>query len=255
VGIYGGTTMISDLLYRKEFDNQDNLRMMEILYPISREKGHPFAGGWDILGKEFGCIVKRQYGVIANIILWNPEHQGSTNITMKNVTINELGNEFHAWSFWDEKYRGIIDKSYCAKDVPFYEHQLLRLTPKTSLPTLIGSNLHISMGATEVQSINYSDSQVILELDPNAGSRNGRLYFYSEKSLVNAKSTNSDAYIIKKDENIYVLVLSNRIRDKREKIIIDISPKSNVLTERDLTGENQEKFRNSSFTTFWRDTW
>ena len=250
VGIYGGAAMISDLLYEKEFDNQDNLRMMEILYPVSKEKGHPFAGGWDILGKEFGYIVKHQYGIFANVILWNPEHQGTANLTLKNVPTNELENKFHAWSFWDEKYLGIIDKNYLAKDVPFYEHQLLRLTPKTSIPTLIGSNLHISMGATEVQSICYSDSQVILELDPNAGARNGRLYFYSEKSLINAKSTNSDAFIMRQDKNIYVLVLSNRIRDKDERITINISENSLALTKNNMNGDDQEKYRNSSFTPF-----
>jgi len=255
VGIYGGAAMTSDLLFEKEFDSQDNLRMLEILHPVSKEKGHPFAGGWDILGKEFGYIVKCQYGNFANVILWNPEHQGTANLTMKNIPVDEIGNKFHAWSFWDEKYIGIIDNNYVARDIPSYEHQLLRLTQKTSHPTLIGSNLHISMGATEVQNISYCDSQVILELNPNVGGRNGRLYFYSEKPLTNARSTNSDSFIIRQGENVYILVLSNRIYDKKEQITIDITDEKSVLTENDLIGSDREKYRNSSFTPSYRKTW
>ncbi len=255
VGIYGGAAMVSDRLFENKFDNQDYRRMLEILYPVSKEKGHPFAGGWDMYGKEFGYIAKTQYGNFVNLILWNPEHQGTANLTMKNVPISELGHKFHAWSFWEEKYIGIIDNNYVATQIPFYEHQLLKLTPLASHPVLIGSNLHISMGTTEVQNISYTNSQVVIEMKSNAGSRDGRLYFYSEKQLSNVKSTNSDSFIIRQNKNIYVLILTGRIRDKKELITIEIGGKTPVLQEKELCGSLLEKYYQSSFTPAWKGSW
>jgi alpha-galactosidase len=255
VGIYGGLALTSDNFYLKDFGNDDNLRMMEILYPISAEKGHNYAGGWDMYGKEFGYEVKRDYGTFTNVVIWNPNHSKPQDLSIKNVPTENLGKKFHAWSFWDEKYIGIIDKNYIAKGIPFYEHQLLRLTPLKDQPILIGSNLHISMGSTEVKGIDYSNSHINIELDPNAGCRKGRLYFYSEKPLGNARSTNSDCSIIRQSTNIYIVVLTNRIRDKKELVTIDISGQYPALEQNQLTDSNLNKFNLSTFTPSWLVSW
>src|SRR3546814_10915647 len=89
--------------------------MMDILSQIGEEKGHPFSGGWDIYGKEFGYEVHRSYCDAVNVIIWNPEHNKNADLSIRNVSTGDLGNKFHAWSFWDEKYLGVIDKSYVAK--------------------------------------------------------------------------------------------------------------------------------------------
>src|SRR3546814_1969052 len=78
--------------------------MMEILSPSGEEKGHPFSDGWDIYGKEFGYEVHRSYGDAVNVIIWNPEHNKNADLSIRNVSTGDLGNKFHAWSFWDEKY-------------------------------------------------------------------------------------------------------------------------------------------------------
>lgn len=248
VGLLGGTAMISDHLYDKKFDNADNLRMMEILSPIGKEKGHPFAGGWDIYGREYGYEVHRSYGNAVNMIIWNPEHNKNANLSIQHVPAGSIGNKFHVWSFWDEKYLGIIDRDYMAKDIPEYESELLRLTPVSSNPVFIGSNLHISMGAVEVKSMVIDNKQVKIELDPNAGARNGRLYFYSRKPLGNALSTNSETLLVKKQDNIYVLVLKDRSRDKREVITMDIAiGKSFTLSQVANDPSLRKEYGQSSF--------
>ena len=256
VGILGGLALTSDKLYQKDFDKPDNLRMMELLYPVSEEKGRNFAGGWDMYGKQFGYLVNRSYGNSINVITWNPEHNGTADLTIKNVPVSLLGKRFHAWSFWAEEYKGIVDSTYKAKAIPKYEHELLRLTPITKNPVVIGSNLHISMGAAEIKTVAYSEAKITLELDANAGARNGRIYFYSEKLLSDATSTNSDAFIFKKQENIYVLVLTTRERNKKEIVTINVTA-GNLLNLSNVTKDINlnEKYVKSSFTAAWEKSW
>ena len=40
IGLYGGFAMTSDHLYKPEFGGEQSVRMMEQLYPVSREAGH-----------------------------------------------------------------------------------------------------------------------------------------------------------------------------------------------------------------------
>lgn len=66
--------MTSDHLYNPEFGGEQSVRMMEQLYPVSREAGHAFSGGYDIFGREFGYVADRPYGRSIDLILWNPQH-------------------------------------------------------------------------------------------------------------------------------------------------------------------------------------
>ncbi len=256
VGIYGGLALTSDNFYQEAFNTNDNLRMMEILHPVSAEKGHNYAGGWDMYGKEFGYEVKRDYGTFTNVIIWNPDHSIPQDLIIKNVPTEKLGKKFHAWSFWDESYKGVISSDYRAQNVPIYEHELLRLTPLSDKPVIIGSNLHISMGATEIKSVNYSGKKMAIELDPNAGARNGRIFIYSEKNLCNASSTNSEVTLVKKPDNIYLLVLHNRLRDKKEVIDLDMSDgKINNLENAVKNKDFELKYSQSTFSPDWVKSW
>ena len=252
VGIFGGFALTSDYFYQEGFNNDDNIRMMEILYPVSAEKGHNYAGGWDMYGKEFGYEVKRNYGTFTNVIIWNPDHSKPQNLSIKNVPTENLSKKFHAWSFWDESYKGVISSDYVAKNIPIYEHELLRLTPLSDKPVIIGSNLHISMGATEIKSVSYTKDNMMIELNPNAGARNGRIYIYSEKNLCNATSTNSKVTLVKKPDNIYLIVLNNRLREKKEVILLSISDGKINNLEMEVKNKDFElKYTNSSFSADW----
>ncbi|NWJ52484.1 MAG: hypothetical protein HXX14_16620 [Bacteroidetes bacterium] len=256
VGIYGGLALTSDNFYQKGFGNDDNLRMMEILYPVSTEKGHNYAGGWDMYGKEFGYEVKRDYGTFTNVIIWNPDHNKSQDLSIKNVPTDNLGKKFHAWSFWDESYKGVISSDYVAKNISIYENELLRLTPLSDKPVIIGSNLHISMGATEVKSVSYAKDNMMIELNPNAGARNGRIYIYSEKNLCNASSTNSGVTLVKRPDNIYLLILNNRLREKKEVILLSISDgEINNLENAEKNKDFELKYNQSSFSADWVKSW
>ena len=67
---------------------------------------------------------------------------------------------------------------------------MLRLTalPQSEeVPVLIGSNLHISMGAAEIKSIDVKADRIAIALT-DAGARSGALFFHSRKPLAAGKA-------------------------------------------------------------------
>ena len=88
---------------------------------------------------------------------------------MTHVPLEKIGKRFHVWSLWDEAYLGIHGNDFHVPQVAPYEHKLLRLTALSEGPSLIGSNLHISMGATEVLSLERQQDKLQINLDPDAG--------------------------------------------------------------------------------------
>ncbi len=256
VGIYAGLALTSDKLYQNEYRSDDHIRMMEILYPITKEKGVSYTGGWDIYGQEFGYTVKRSWGNAINVIVWNPDSKHKKDLGIKHIPVKELGTKFHVWSFWDESYKGISDINYTASQVLPYEHELLRLTPVTDVPTVIGSNLHISMGTAEIKNIVSDKMGITIELFPEAGARSGRIYLYSKKPLNEVHSTNSKVQLFKKSENLYVLVLENRDRNEREIISVKVSNQEPLLYENALLQEDiYETISKSGFSEEWGSSW
>ena len=67
---------------------------------------------------------------------------------------------------------------------------LLRFTPVASdRPTLVGSNLHLSMGATEIDNLRVSPSEIRIDLN-DAGAQTGSLTFQSPRPLQSMDAVN-----------------------------------------------------------------
>ena len=258
IGTLGGAVLTSDLLYLPEFDQPQNIRLFEILNPSAREKGVSFSGGFDPYGREFGCEVERSYGNSVNLLLWNPEHKQAADLTMTHVPLEKIGKRFHVWSLWDEAYLGIHGNDFHVPQVAPYEHKLLRLTALSEGPSLIGSNLHISMGATEVLSFERQQDKLQITLDPDAGARNGKLFLYSEEPLSQAVSTNSDVFVCKQQgtDHVYVVTLTDRVRERPETVTLRIGAgeapgQQTVLKDK----ARAAKWDKASFSQGWLTAW
>lgn len=234
VGLYGGAVMVSDMLFEDKYDDPKRLRWLEIINQPSREKGIPFAGGQDVHGKEFGFIAKRPWGDFAAVAVWNPEHEGTANLGISHVPTEFLGDHFHVWSFWEEEYLGVKDSSFLEKDVPAYNSRLFRLTPvdPDGGPTLIGSNLHITMGGAEVQNVSSSTDGLSITLSPNAGATKGQLWFHSQRPL-QVTSNNARVYRTESD-GVYVVLIKDRSRDRAMQVDLTISDKVPPLLDRSV---------------------
>jgi hypothetical protein len=138
--------------------------------------------------------------------------------------LSELGARFHAWSFWEEKYLGVIDGSFTAREVPGHGCCLLRLTrvmEYEETPLIVGSNLHISMGSAEFSSVRSSSGKFEIELT-DAGARDGKIFLYYYGSLEVDQTYGCQASLTSAGQGIYILSLSDRTRKEKNAVSLTI---------------------------------
>lgn len=218
VGLLGGMAMVSEPLYEPKYQQHNALRMLEILNPPAPDKGWSMNGDIDPWGRQFGFVAERPWGRFASVVLWNKE-DGPADIALDTHTLKALGEKFHVWLFWDEQYLGIADASFNAKDVDGHGCELLRLTPVSQneeTPIVVGSNLHITMGS-EIKSLDATPAETIIELT-DAGARDGKLFIHSSFPLQVSHGSGCDAFVLPLENNIQVLVITDRRRKKKNEI-------------------------------------
>jgi hypothetical protein len=185
VGLTGGLTMTSEPWHLPEFQSDEARRMWEIVRPPAAERAVAWgATPTDPQQPRLGFIAERAWGRFACVQLFN--HQDCPgDVALRTAELDPLGKKFHAWSFWDRKYLGVISPAFVARKLPAHGSMLLRLTPVESdgKPTLVGSDLHVAMGSTEVADWTFDGERLIVTLTPGAGARQGSLWIHSDKKL------------------------------------------------------------------------
>ena len=148
------------------------------------------------------------------MVTWNPDHQGRKDLAIDNAPVEAVGRRFHVWSFWDEAYLGIRDKTHVFKDIEHYHGKLIRLTAvdPEGRPTLIGSNFHMSMAESEIKAVQATASDITVEMIPSAAAIEGQLVFYSEKPLCIADARGCRAFVMKSGDRAYTAVITERDR-------------------------------------------
>ena len=225
VGLLGSVIQTSDSFDLPPWNNDAAVRMMEILYPAAPEKGRAFDGQTDPWHRQFGLTASRSWGNFVSAIFFNPQ-EDAANVPIKGVPVASLGRRFHVWSFWDERYLGTADETYVATGVPACGGVLLRLTEfakETDVPVLIGSNLHISMGAAEIQSITRKADRIQITLT-DAGARAGALFFHSPKPLSVANATGCTVKTVEAaGGNVWKVSLEGRRRGQTQSIELQVA--------------------------------
>lgn len=142
-------------------------RHYQILVPPAPERGLPLAPG-DPEHSRFGFIARRPWGDFGVVQIYNPAGQVA-NMVLDVACL--MGYPCHVWSFWDGRYHGVHER-FVARGLESHASMILRLTPvDNSRPVVIGSDLHISCGAAEIESL--SDDRINLN---GAGAPAGSLW-------------------------------------------------------------------------------
>lgn len=143
-------------------------------------------------------------------------------IAMAILRTETIGEKFHVWSFWDKEYLGIQQNNLEFKSLPPHSCKLLRLTPivKDGFPVLIGSDLHIAMGSAEIKNSISNSKGITIELNGNAGARDGKLYIYNDKPLVLKYVSGCTAKIDKIEDHIQIIALTSRMRTENQQIVL-----------------------------------
>ena len=216
VGLFGGMQMISDAMATKRA--QENVEMLSMLAPPAKEKAVPLHPATDPDLHYLGFSAIRPWGDFAVEMVFNPEEE------MRGCTV-ELGDKngvpCHVWSFWDKHYFGVHDADF-ALDVDRHGCRVLRLTPvREDIPCqMIGSDLHISIGAAEIIGIRTVNSTTEVTLNPAAGKRNGSLYFHAAVPPAEVTAVGVGAVSHTWQEGVLCVTLSDRALDGTQKIRI-----------------------------------
>ena len=217
VNLVGGTAMISEPLAKP--DANELWRNWEIMRPSSRESSRLFTLGKSAENSIFGFAAQRAYGNFAVYNLYN-----STGET-KPVTLEfegaglPTGVRCAVFDFWANKVRGYAEDSYTSAPLEQHASALLRLTPLVAgRPVLVGSDLHLSIGATEVEGMRITGAKVELDLG-GAGARNGSLIFHSQAPLKAGSARNCKVTSVEDlGENLWKVNLSDPDGSKPQSI-------------------------------------
>jgi alpha-galactosidase len=223
VGLLGGTAMVSEPMFRDDYI--DTTQRLEMLCPPAPEKGRSFNAGTDPEHRQFGFVSKRPWGTAASILLYNPT-ESVGDVALDTRQLQELGPRFHVWSFWDECYLGLGDASFVARGLPAHGPALLRLTAPpadANQPILIGSTLHISMGAAEITGVHIAKQGMKIRLS-DAGARTGKLFVYTPRALTLTRAVGCQAALSRANKkNIWIVNLSDRQHGKSQSIDLAIA--------------------------------
>jgi alpha-galactosidase len=215
VGLLGGMVLFSDPVQKSEYHEASALRMLEILHPPAPDLGRSIHPGTDRNHTRFGFAAERIWGNFASVLVWNSAEEPST-VALKTSKLDCLGKQFHAWSFWDERYIGIVNHGYITEKLEPHACALLRLTEAAEFgnkPILIGSTLHISMGSAEITNILIQEKSMIIQLT-DAGAQEGKLFIFSKQPLEVISSTGCKVKSLCKRDNddVWSLELVHRVK-------------------------------------------
>ncbi len=189
VGLSCGAAITSDPWHWEDF--KPYVRNVEVLTPPAKERTEVLdlctSRDWPRLVSH----VTRDWGDMTVALLWNP---GNTERTV-TLDFAEVGLDPHrryaVWSFWDNRFLGVAEKSWTTPTLAPSASQHLCFTDLDRAPykpVLIGSNLHVFCGAAEIARVTSLQASMKIELG-EAGARAGDLFVYSRLPLVLKGST------------------------------------------------------------------
>jgi hypothetical protein len=228
VGLVGGTAMISEPIDKE--DVQAVWRNYEIMRPGSREPARLLTLGQSHDNTIFGFTAKRPYGDFAVYNCYNSTKEPGA-ITLDFMAAGlPTGVKCAVFDFWSNQLLGYATNQYAVRALAPLSSRLLRFTPmKTDQgkrPVLIGSNLHLSMGATEIDNLRISASAVKIDLS-DAGAQDGSLTFYSGHPLKVAGSENCKVTSVKSlGDNIWQVNVAERQWSQPQSIELQVDAKS-----------------------------
>ena len=220
VALTGGTAMISEPIQMP--DVKEKWRNYEIMRPSSREPARLLGLGTSLENQAFGFAAQRTYGDFAVYNLYNPGKETKA-ITLDYKAAGLPENvECAVFDFWSDTMLGTATNSYTTAPLESLSSSLLRFTPIGEDPTLIGANLHLSIGATEIDDIRIAPGKIEIRLS-DAGAREGSLTFLSKGSLKALSAENCEiASVENSGGNIWKVNLTGRIWSKPQSLVLEV---------------------------------
>jgi alpha-galactosidase len=221
VALVGGTAMVSEPINAP--DCKEFWRNYEIMRPGSREPARLLTLGQSGDNSIFGFSAQRPYGDFAVYNLYNSiEGERALKLDFNDAGLPS-GVKCAVFDFWKNKVVGYATDSYTTVALPQYSSALLRFTPLTDdRPMLVGSDLHLSIGATDIDNLRVLPSSLVVELS-DAGAQEGSLTFHSKKALAVAGSENCKVVAVENlGDNLWKVKITGRKWGQAQKLSLKI---------------------------------
>ncbi|MEI6647576.1 MAG: ATP-binding protein [bacterium] len=219
VGLSCGAAFTSDPWNEERFKSY--WRNVEVLTPPAKERTEVL----DLCtSREWPRLVghvKREWGNWTVALLWNPaDKEQEVKLDFARIGL-DAHRRYAVWSFWDNRYLGVVEGSYTTPFLgpAFSQHLCFTALPKDAYaPTLIGSSLHIYCGAAELKRVTVLPSAMQIELT-DAGARDGDLFIYSRFRPVMKDAVGLAVEGIKAaGENVWKVSLRGRRQGEVQKV-------------------------------------
>jgi signal transduction histidine kinase len=223
VGLSCGAAFTSDPWNEDRF--KPYWRNVEVLTPPAKERTEVL----DLCtGTEWPRLVghvNREWGNWTVALLWNPaEKEQAVTLDFARIGLDPK-KRYAAWSFWDNRYVGVVEGSYTTPSLAASASQHLSFTELPQdlyKPVLIGSGLHIYCGAAELKRVTSLHSAMQIELT-DAGARAGDLFIYSQLKPVVKDAT---GFVVdgltSAGENVWKLSLKERKSGEIQRVELGI---------------------------------
>ena len=221
VALSSGTAMVSEPLNAP--DAKEFWRNYEIMRPSSSEPARLLTLGKTGDNSILGFAAQRPYGDFAVYNLYNSkEGERTIKLDFKEAGL-PVGVKCAVFDFWNNKVVGYATDSYTTKTLPHYSSELLRFAPVSGDgPVLVGSDLHLSIGATEIDNLRVSPKSVTVELS-DAGAQQGSLTFYSVKPLAAGGAENCKIDSVENlGDNLWRVNITGRKWGEKQKVILSL---------------------------------
>ena len=221
-GMSCGAAFASDPLNRESV--KPFWRNFEVMTPPAREQTEVLDLGVYWKWPRLVGHVRREWGDATVALLWNPNDKEDTiNLNFQSSGMDRK-QRYAVWSFWDNRYLGLVQEFWNTPRLAPSASQHLRFTPIPAefKPVLIGSNLHIYCGAAEIKTIRSNRSSMSIDLT-DAGARAGDLFVYSHflpvlRSATGLVVTNID----QAGENVWRIRMRDRKHGAAQRIELSI---------------------------------
>ncbi len=220
MGLSGGAALTSDPWHWDVL--KPHRRTVEIMQPPATMRAEVLDLGTAKDWPRIVSTIKRPSGNSAVALLWDPAEQPQS-ITLDLAQAGlDPARTYAVWSFWDNKFLDTTKGTWSTPQLEGWACQHLVFTPidgaAAGKPVLIGSNLHISSGVTEIKESAASSKGIRVSLT-DAGARDGKLFFHSTKPLKLSKASGLEAGPVEAaGENVWSLEVRNRQADSTQSI-------------------------------------
>lgn len=130
---------------------------------------------------------------VLGIINWSDETR-DYSFSLKDITGNKnAGNEYYAFSFFDEKLLGVFKSKIEVKGISAHACRVIALRKKENHPQLVSTNMHMLQGAVDIASSLWDEKKKKLDITvKHFMQRNAKLFLsVPEKWRIRKVITNS----------------------------------------------------------------